>query len=466
MNKTEFLDQSQNQKSYVQVENTLKPSHLIRAQVAAKDALSSNFFPCYSSDYIASEKGLKGKVLWCYSVAYEVGNVASYGVYAVIHVVQFVVFGVLKGGDLVLGWAVRPVLDVVYPLNPINGHRHFVGIPRCAEKWLGDWIFYPLASEGMGKSHQTLPGTNVRIADKVTEVMENLKGANTDFLYPKNETTQFNYRVKTVSSPDLNAFAVPAGGMVVFSQIVKELESAIRTKQFQTATVEFADGSTATVDLSGVTLEDALAALMGHEMTHVASRHSIAAMMSRLILKSLLYIGRGLLIVFLKSRDPEYMELKAKVQTTQLKGEEQQTLQNKESLYYVLDRLLAWLEGQVDKFIGLFNSRTNEYEADVTGAFFAAKAGYNPLGALYLQEFLKAEKGTWSDSLHKNLEILYTHPYGENRKRAIFAALPAMSNSLQGKVQKWNIVGNNCAYDIHHSGSAFAFASSISKHVK
>lgn len=71
--------------------------------------------------------------------------------------------------------------------------------------------------------------------------------------------------------------------------------------------------------------------------------------------------------------------------------------------------------------IVLPNSRENESEADAIGLELAARAGYNPKGAITLwQKMLKATKDKSS------LEFLSTHPSGETRIEQLTALMPAV----------------------------------------
>ena len=71
--------------------------------------------------------------------------------------------------------------------------------------------------------------------------------------------------------------------------------------------------------------------------------------------------------------------------------------------------------------IVLPNSRENETEADAIGLELAARAGYNPMGAITVwQKMLKATKGNSSP------EFLSTHPSGETRIEQLTALMPAV----------------------------------------
>ena len=71
--------------------------------------------------------------------------------------------------------------------------------------------------------------------------------------------------------------------------------------------------------------------------------------------------------------------------------------------------------------IVLPNSRENESEADAIGLELAARAGYNPMGAISVwQKMLKATKDKSTP------EFLSTHPSGETRIEQLSALMPAV----------------------------------------
>ncbi|MEY4496029.1 MAG: hypothetical protein RL744_1093 [Pseudomonadota bacterium] len=71
--------------------------------------------------------------------------------------------------------------------------------------------------------------------------------------------------------------------------------------------------------------------------------------------------------------------------------------------------------------IVLPNSRENESEADAIGLELAARAGYNPMGAISVwQKMLKATKDKSSP------EFLSTHPSGETRIEQLTALMPSV----------------------------------------
>lgn len=304
---------------------------------------------------------------------------------------------------------VQYILDKICPINPINNRRHFMIIPRSWEKNLGDYLFYPLVTAGMRTTTDK----------RVERVLEDLVQSNYELVNPSHETTHFNYRIKTIDSGQVNAFATPGGGMAVFSSLVYKLQNSIDNGEILHTTIE-TDNGPVQISLEDVQLVDALAALIGHEMTHAAARHSMAGILGKFLCNLLLYVGRFAFIQYLKNSDEEYKTLSQKSMRT---VDEQRKLESKEASFRRLTGILDMLQDYTEYFSHLFHSRQNEYEADVTGAYFAKQAGYNPHGAIYLQEFLKRHEGEFMGALHRYGEFFFTHPYAENRKKAIYHAI-------------------------------------------
>jgi predicted Zn-dependent protease len=329
-----------------------------------------------------------------------------------------VIFGFSKvfvAGDYLLGWLLRPIINLIYPINHINGERHLILIPKAVEKFLGS-ILHSTLSNDYETNELIRSGS---ISEKVKQVFNRLIERNSKLINPASESVKFNYRVKTIPSSQINAFAVAGGGITVFSRIVRELDESLQKKSIKHAVITFPSGSKLNVDLSKVKIDDVLAALLGHEITHAASRHTNLQLTFLFIAKIITFIGNFLFVRSLQAKDDEYQSLKSK-KANQLTLKETERLKELEKKYIKISDCLYWIEDKLNYFINLFKSRQNEYEADVTGIYIANNAGYDPLGALYLQEFLKQYSSSF---LHKNFEFLFTHPYSENRKLAAFAAI-------------------------------------------
>ncbi len=409
---------------------------LHNAQKAAKLVFATSFLSCYKKEHIDKQTGAKYAFVYAYNITVISCKTLYRGVVWIVECVAFVVLFIFQ---IPIGWAKR----TIYPFNPISGEHHFVFVPRGVEKFLGDWVFYPSSTFGMKKTLAALDA-NITINQAVTDAFNTIRDRNQELLNPKDETP-FDYRVTTVRSNQMNAFCVPGGGMVVFSQMVHELHGGLVS--IKESTITLADGSKVTVDLSGVTLKDALGALMGHEMTHAASRHSMASMSARFIFSGVLKLVRLFLITSM-------------IEKTAPKKEEENEKKDKVNLP-MAERLVGWSEDKIGHIADRIRGRSCEYEADVTGAYFLRQADLNPLGALFLLEVLSQSEDDASSFFHRYFEFLYTHPHGENRKRAVFAAIAELDHTtLKKKITKWE-KGSSEAYDLSRSSPALQYCKDL-----
>ena len=394
------------------------PELLFRSQKEAQNALSSHFFPRYVQDgcFLTSACNI------CHNSLAVCNALSTY----LIHIIHETALLILKGMDFCLLHLPLKALNTLYPVNPINGQRQLNLISRELEKFLGDYLFFPLNTLGYLTTNEKIPYTDQKISSVVNEVVIELVSHNENLLNPPN-ATPFTYKAQSVASSQMNAFAVPGGNMVVFAGLVKELAREIQSEEIQSTLITFEDGSTATVDLTGVTLKDVLASLLGHEITHIASRHAMTLIFENILRNVLLSIGR----LFLT----------------------QKMDQENDSVPYLLEVLQDFIEHLFQKF----RSRENEFEADVTGSFLASEADYDPRGALYLQQFFLSKTSFEVKKFQELTEFLSTHPTSKKRLRAIFVALSTFApESLQGKVS-WRM-NEKHSYDLTDTSLAIKAA--------
>lgn len=168
-------------------------------------------------------------------------------------------------------------------------------------------------------------------------------------------------------SDELNAFALPGGKVGVYTGLLNLAES-----------------------------NDELAAVMGHEIAHVSSRHSGERYSSQIIAAGL------------SATADEVMKAK--------KVEDQ-----KRQIAMAVFGGVA--QGPMLKF-----SRDHETEADIIGVRFAAGAGYDPRAAItFWQRMQKANEGRAEPWI-----LLSTYPSNETRIRQLQEiAPPSMSRSMR-----------------------------------
>ncbi len=407
--------------------STVDLKNLYEAQKISSEVVNPPLFLQFDKKFTESQEGLTYAAIQVYSGLYSTVSVINSGLKGLISAIIYVasmIFELIKP-------AIEPILNAVFPINPVNGERHFIGVPRSWELSLGKLLYDSMTAQyvEVGSHYGN------QMEKTVSDVFHQIERSNSEILNPAKEEIKFDYHVKTVHSNQVNAFAMMGGGMVIFSKLVEDIRNALKNNEIQTTTIEFADGSIATVDLTRLTEEDVLAGLVGHEVTHVASRHSVFSLLGAVIRQIVLFIARFFLIHSLKSNDQEYQALVNKP-SHERTFHEQYLLQKKEEDYDRVNSWIAWISHKLNAVLGLSYSKMHEYEADITGLYMSSKAGYNPLGAIYLQEVLgKGHKEGYLDLVHRNFEFLFTHPHRNNRERSLFAGLQKLCpNALDGRV--------------------------------
>ncbi|MDR3710115.1 MAG: M48 family metalloprotease [Capsulimonadaceae bacterium] len=165
----------------------------------------------------------------------------------------------------------------------------------------------------------------------------------------------FDYRVRVIDAPDINAFSLPGGAVFIYSGLLKLLVS-----------------------------DDEIAAVLGHETAHAAHHH--VAQLTHEERTMTTQMALGILVAVL-----------AKVPADSIGG-------------------LA-TEAQYAQLARLNNhfSEAAEEDADHTGMIYMVKAGFNPLGMLVLLQRLKdvEERSPTID-----LGFLQDHPLTDDRLAA------------------------------------------------
>jgi metalloendopeptidase OMA1, mitochondrial len=262
------------------------------------------------------------------------------------------------------------VLDFVLPRNPVTKRREFRFVPRCVENALGASLFASLCP-----AHKTC--SDPALVERVNRVFQRVV-AQCD-----RKDLKFEIRVQK-DDRTVNAFCAPGGKVIITTAMLKKLQEHHSFDK----------------EYSEVTLDDKIAAVLGHEITHAAAGHGAKAMQVGLLF---FLVGKIGSIVIPR------LVLQRRI------GESQISYENRLNLMgFALD--LGWRFGSF--FIKQDHSRHNEYEADEFGIKYAAKAGYNPEGALWLQNMLMSLEKRKGASHSEFLEFFKTHPNSDKRLEA------------------------------------------------
>ncbi len=399
---------------------------LYNAQDAAQNAYANWYLQPTRAEYIQNQSGPTRWGLWLSDKAYDVScmtaSIWDRSISGCHYILQTI------GLDR---YASR-----CCSINPINGKSQWLFIPRIVEKFLAN-CFVISKDLVSFKSCELVVGTNSTISDRVSTVFKTLYLANQSLLNPAN-TEAFDYEVRTYGGLDINAYAAPGGGVRVSSQMIKEIAGAIEGRAIKTCKLDFPDGSELEIDLSSVKLDDVIAALLGHELTHIASRHAVHRISIQIILGVVIGVlatpyvmSRSVILAVYAIYVAGGMNLSA------------------------FQKVLAEVSDSIASLTDLSFSRAHEYEADITGVYFAKSAGYNPLGGLYLQELLKQGVIPYQNDIHSMTEWSSTHPGSENRMRALCAGINKLSPEiLKGAVVSSHL-GSDRKIDLHRASNAF-----------
>jgi beta-barrel assembly-enhancing protease len=169
------------------------------------------------------------------------------------------------------------------------------------------------------------------------------------------ERPYLDYSFKVLKSDGINAFALPGGFIYVYSGLFEALN------------------------------DDELAAVLGHEIAHVAARHGIKRMQAVYGYQLLSIAG---LIAMHDSVDPA-------------------------AAYEVANSVFT--------LVLLGYSRKDEFEADRLGTRYAALAGFDPAGMLGVLEKLEEKQ-----RVEPLIPFLHTHPPLRDRMREVRIVMAAL----------------------------------------
>jgi len=269
--------------------------------------------------------------------------------------------------------AVTLLLDHILPRNPVNGNREFRIYSLNQEIIKGKNIFANVTRAYGGEINHPETELCQKILSEVTA----------------HSKRNFEYKVIVLNSDIVNAFCAPGGEIGLTKGFLEKTERYVNGKIGKDL-MGYVDPETGkTISYEVVTKEDVIAAVIGHEMIHADARHGMARQEFPLIgLISFLFVSilsHSVAILF-------------------------------PAMY------LCYPIFVLSPFFLVAHIRNQEREADKFGMVNAREAGYNPIGALVLQEVLKGDKPRKGGVF---LDLLRTHPSREERQNLLFQEINA-----------------------------------------
>ncbi len=173
------------------------------------------------------------------------------------------------------------------------------------------------------------------------------------------DRTELVYNFTVLDDPDLNAFALPGGYIYIYSGLLEKID------------------------------EPELAAILAHEVGHVAAKHSVKQMQSALGYNLLI----GIALAGFGGKNPALAENAANI------------------------------SGTVYKLLSLGYSREDELFADKLSVKYLLRAGYDPLAMVRALELLSQQEGPGG----RVFEVLSTHPRMQERIKKVKEEIAAQA---------------------------------------
>lgn len=228
--------------------------------------------------------------------------------------------------------------------NPITGRSHLALFPESVLQMQSLTQYRTFLSQ-----NRVVPKELSKDAEMVKRVGSKIAKVVTDYYNKQGlakELNGYNWEFNLIDNREVNAWCMPGGKVVVYTGLLPVTQN-----------------------------EAALAAVLGHEITHALAHHGNERMSQAVLAQGLQIAGD----IFTQNRD------------------QANAIFN--SVFAPTAQLAVLLP----------NSRKHEYEADRFGIMFSAMAGYNPVEAIAFWQRMSKAGGP------KPPEFLATHPSDANR---------------------------------------------------
>lgn len=300
------------------------------------------------------------------------------------------------------------IYDFPRSTNPVTQKREFRWVPTFVERGLGAFAYPTLLQKS---------GRLVNDSDTAFGYYSGLVHQIGETLISKCPRKDLSYEFKVVENSQDNAWSLPGGKIAINLGLIRNLEE---------------EKSTFGMNRS-FTLEEKIAAVLSHEITHAAARHAGRAIELRGLLFSIFKVLEVSANFFLckpfnnQIKELEKLEFKTEEQLEKIAELKKKCKATSISIFKVFDFIAyRWILTHCI----LCTNRSHEFEADKYGMHLIHKVGSedNKLGlnknsaesAVWLQHYFKktARSRMFTGWLGRIQKLMHTHPSAEERLAA------------------------------------------------
>jgi hypothetical protein len=395
------------------IERVAPDPKLLEALKAGEKSVDTNLFPCYSWEYIGSCHWSRQVLIIPYNIIYYgVSAIAKVTKYALLAIPASLYYGVYVPLNFITMGSLKNIYDYICPINPINGEHQFV-FPYVFEKFLVEYLFptdwreedktlTELCQDAIKDDAQPFL-THVDDSGPFTKAVSWVYN---DCFCPTygakkqpKAVDKFSYTVRVLTDEEeMNAFSTLGGEIYINKGLLDKVAKCVDEEWVKGTKIPLPGGVDIELDFSALnrneTVEEVeidgkkrlknelIQMVFLHEACHSQSRHNALGLMFACVVKIALAVV---------------------------------------DFFFFESSLLK----SVIDFYASFRGRWNEHEADIAAAYFANKAGINPLTAIYFQALsLKGHYGQDEERQgDKHLKWFRSHPPASERKRALYAAM-------------------------------------------
>lgn len=305
------------------------------------------------------------------------------------------------------------IRDSIYPVNPVSKTRRIHVIPTSFEVFLGKLRYGQVASD------------DKRVLDTDQDYQEDLAMVKEAFnqLVPhcKEERLglkQFDYEIRLVRDPSVNAFCLPGGKMAIHTGIIQKLKDR---------------------GLRGEELKNALCFIIGHELTHANASHSIVLISLSLMIKIALCIFSRIfanLLIGSSTNTHEMHRTNNRLEPGNFQNEMEKARLERERRLKVEKsaEAIVFLGSFVFEGIRLWLSRNNEYEADSHSLAYLQKANIPFKGSKEVMRMFVdmqgLKEGTEPGKFKKFCSLFSTHPRADLRLKNVERTIKTLNQNL------------------------------------